>query len=76
MHDSRVKGHNHLLDELKGHSVLGKLLCGVIPANEAVSYAHHDHQNVFSYDPKASASKAYAQVVGSLLRRMTAGGVL
>jgi len=72
--DSRLKGHNHLSDELKGRNILGKMLCGVIPANEAVSYAHRVHQNVFSYDPKAPASKAYAQVVGLLLRRMTAGG--
>jgi chromosome partitioning protein len=56
--DSRVRGHRHLLDELKSHNILGKMLCGVIPANEAVSYAHRDHQNVFSYDPKAPASKA------------------
>src|SRR5215211_2588621 len=54
--DSRIRGHNHLLEELKSHSVLGQLLIGVIPANEAVSYAHHGHQSLFSYDPKASAS--------------------
>ena len=72
--DSRIRGHNHLLDELKGHSVLGKLLIGVIPANEAVSYAHHNHLSVFNYDPKASASRAYAQLVGTLVRRMAKGG--
>jgi len=49
------------------------MLCGVIPANEAVSYAHRDHQNVFSYDPKAPASKAFAQLVGTLMRRLPAG---
>ena len=53
--DSRIRGHNQLLDELKSHSVLGQLLIGVIPANEAVSYAHHHHQSLFSYDPKAFA---------------------
>jgi len=68
--DTRVRGHRHLLDELKNHNILGKMLCGVIPANEAVSYAHRDHQNVFSYDPKAPASKAYAQLVGTLMRRV------
>ena len=73
--DKRVRGHNHLLDELKGHSVLGKLLIGVIPANEAVSYAHHNHVSVFNYDPKAPASRAYAQLVGTLVRRMSKGGV-
>ncbi len=71
--DTRVRGHRHLLDELKNHNILGKMLCGVIPANEAVSYAHRDHQNVFSYDPKAPASKAYAQLVGTLMRRLVAG---
>src|SRR5258706_13725057 len=71
--DTRVRGHRHLLDELKNHNILGKMLCGVIPANEAVSYAHRDHQNVFTYDPKAPASKAYAQLVGTLMRRLVGG---
>ena len=73
--DSRIRGHNHLLDELKAHSVLGKLLIGVIPANEAVSYAHHNHLSIFNYDPKAAASKAYAKLVGTLVQRMAKGGV-
>ncbi|GAB4528895.1 MAG: AAA family ATPase [Anaerolineae bacterium] len=72
--DSRVRGHNHLLEDLKNHSVLGRLLLGVIPANEAVSYAHHHHLSLFNYDPKAPASKAYAQLVGTLVRRMNQGG--
>ncbi len=63
--DTRVKGHKQLLDELKSHSVLGQLVCGVIPANEAVSYSHHHHLSVFNYDPKASASKAYARWLAS-----------
>lgn len=73
--DSRIRGHNHLLDELKAHSVLGKLLLGVIPANEAVSYAHHHHQSLFAYSPKSAASKAYAQVVASLVRYLVKEGV-
>ncbi len=73
--DSRIRGHNHLLDELKAHNVLGKLLLGVIPANEAVSYAHHHHQSVFTYSPKSAASKAYAQVVGVLVRYLVKEGV-
>jgi chromosome partitioning protein len=72
--DTRVRGHNHLLAELKAHPVLGKLLLGVIPANEAVSYAHRDHQSLFTYDPRASASKAYVQVVASLVRYLSKGG--
>lgn len=72
--DMRVRGHKHLLEELKAHSVLGKLVCGVIPANEAVSYAHHNHQSIFAYDPQCPASKAYAQLVGQLVRQMAKGG--
>jgi chromosome partitioning protein len=72
--DMRIRGHVHLLEELKNHSLLGKLLLGVIPANEAVSYAHHNHQSIFSYDPKAPASKAYAQLVGHMVRHMVKGG--
>lgn len=67
--DSRVRGHNQLLDELKSHNVLGRLICGVIPANEAVTYSHHRNQSLFSYDPRAAASKAYAQLVGKLARQ-------
>jgi chromosome partitioning protein len=67
--DMRVRGHKHLLEELKTHPVLGQLVCGVIPANEAVSYAHHSHQSIFAYDPQAPASKAYAQLVAQLVRQ-------
>ena len=69
--DHRIRGHRHLLDELKAHPVLGKLLLGVIPVNEAVSYAHANHQSLFQYDPRSSASKAYAQVVASLMRYLS-----
>jgi chromosome partitioning protein len=72
--DNRIRGHVHLLAELKAHPVLGKLLLGVIPQNEAVSYAHRDHQSLFTYDPRASASKAYVQVVASLVRYLSKGG--
>ncbi len=72
--DSRIRGHNHLLEELKAHAVLGKLLIGVIPANEAVSYAHHNHLSIFNYDPQAAASKAYAKLVGKLVGRMAKDG--
>jgi len=72
--DNRIRGHNHLLAELKAHPVLGKLLLGVIPQNEAVSYAHRDHQSLFTYDPRASASKAYVQVVASLVRYLSQAG--
>jgi chromosome partitioning protein len=71
--DTRVRGHNHLLAEIQAHPVLGKLVLGVIPVNEAVSYAHHNHQSLFHYDPRSSASKAYIHVVAALVRYMKAG---
>lgn len=73
--NTRVRGHNHLLNELKTHNVLGKLLIGVIPANEAVSYSHQNHQSIFDYDPNAAASKAYMAVVARLVHAVVAGGV-
>jgi chromosome partitioning protein len=72
--DSRVRGHQHLLDELKSHAILGKLLIGVIPANEAVSYADHQHQSIYHYDLKAPASQAYTRLVGILVQRLAKGG--
>lgn len=68
--DTRIRGHNQLLEELKAHSILGPLLCGVIPQNEAVSYSHHHHMSIFHYDPSATASGAYSEVVARLLRNL------
>lgn len=68
--DTRIRGHRQLLDDLKSHPVLGKLVCGIIPQNEAVSYAHHSHEAIFTYEPNAVASQAYARLVGSLIRQM------
>ena len=68
--DKRVRGHRQLLDELKGHPMLGKLLLGVIPMNEAISYAHREHRSIFTYDPRSAASRAYANLVGRLIRQM------
>lgn len=54
------------------HPTLGKLLCGIIPMNEAVSYAHrhHHHKSIFMQDPKAPASRAYAHLVGRLVKQI------
>jgi chromosome partitioning protein len=72
--NNRIRGHNHLLNELKNHAVLGNLVMGVVPSNEAVSYAHQNHQSIFAYDPKSTASKAYFQFVGKLAYRVMKGG--
>jgi chromosome partitioning protein len=68
--DKRVRGHTELLDNLLAHPVLGKLVRGIIPVNEAVAYAHHAHRSVFEYDPRCSASQAYAELVGDLVKLM------
>ena len=68
--DGRIRGHNQLLQEIQAHHTLGPLVCGIIPQNEAVSYSHHHHLSVYHYDPKAAASKAYAEVVGKLVRQI------
>lgn len=73
--DARIRGHHHLLDQLKAHPTLGPMLIGVIPANEAVSYAHVNHQSIFAYAPHSAASKAYAQLVNGLVLAMVREGV-
>lgn len=66
---NRVRGHHHLLEELKTHPQLNQLLLAVIPMNEAVSYAHRSYASIFAYDPQATASKAYAQLVYCILNQ-------
>ena len=68
--DKRVRGHHRMLSELAAHPMLGKLLCGVIPMNEAISYAHRYHRSIYTQNPKAPASEAYAQVVGRIVKSM------
>jgi chromosome partitioning protein len=68
--DKRVRGHVELLESLREHHVLGQLIRGVIPVNEAVAYAHHAHLSVFEYDARCAASQAYAELVGELVKQM------
>jgi chromosome partitioning protein len=68
--DRRVKGHEEMVEQLRQHSTLGKLLCGIIPANEAIAYAHRSHLSIYAYDPSSAASQAYAQMVGVLFKRL------
>ena len=55
--DRRIRGNRHLLDKLKAFNVPGRLILGVIPNNEAVSYAHHFHQRIFTYDLQSHAAR-------------------
>jgi chromosome partitioning protein len=71
--DRRIKGHLDALQSLKEHEALGKLVYGVIPANEAVSYAHAQHTSVLNYDLRASASEAYLKIAIQLVKEMYAG---
>ena len=68
--DRRVKGHLEMVENLKAHPTLGKLVCGVIPSNEAIAYAHRDHVSIYDYEPDSQASLAYAQMVGWMLKRL------
>lgn len=70
--DKRMKGHVEMVESLKAHPVLGRLLCGVIPANEAVAYAHHAHKSVFEYNPDSPASQAYAMLAAQLIKKTLA----
>ena len=71
--DRRVKGHLEMIEQIKSHPTLGKLVCGVIPANEAVAYAHRSHMSIYEYEPNSPASQAYAQMVGWMLMRLFVG---
>jgi chromosome partitioning protein len=71
--DKRIRGHIDSLENLKSHESLGKLVYGIIPSNEAVSYAHAQHMSVLSYDPRAAASDAYLKIAVQLVKDMYAG---
>jgi len=68
--DKRVKGHLEMIEQIKQHPTLGKLVSGIIPANEAVAYAHRSHMSIYEYDPKSAASQAYAHMVGWMIKRL------
>jgi chromosome partitioning protein len=72
--DKRIKGHQHAVNTLQSHETLSPLLCGIIPDNEDISYAHSQHLSVMEYNPKASASLAYAKVSATLMKRILAQG--
>ena len=67
--DNRVRGHKDLLDDLERNNILSKLLLGVVPQNEAVSYAHHNHMSIVVQHTHAAASTAYFRVVAKLIQR-------
>lgn len=68
--DKRMTGHHEMVDGIRQHPDLGRLLCGIIPANEAVGYAHHANLSVFDYDGGSPAATAYADVVQQMANWM------
>ena len=66
--DRRIRGHIESVKNLRAHESLGKLVYGIIPSNEAVSYAHEQHISVMSYNPRASASEAYLKIAVQLIK--------
>lgn len=70
----RIAGHVRLLESIEEHPTLGSLICGVIPSNEDISYSHAENLSVMQYNPKASSSKAYAELSLRLVRQMFQGG--
>lgn len=72
--DKRIKGHLVAVDALQKSQSLGHLLCGVIPANEEISYSHAQQMSVMQYNPRAAASRAYAKLTIDLMKRVFAKG--
>ncbi|MEL6403350.1 MAG: ParA family protein [Chloroflexota bacterium] len=66
--DGRIRGHREMVHTLRQHPQLGKLIVGIIPVNEAVSYSHHAQKSIFQYDQHCSAAIAYSQFVQQLTR--------
>ena len=60
--DRRVRGHADMVDDLRQSDILGRLLAGIIPINEAVAYAHREHQSVIDFAPSSSAAEAYVRL--------------
>jgi chromosome partitioning protein len=60
--DKRVRGHQDALEAMQQHKQLGDLVYGIIPDTEVVSYAHAQQQSLLTYDPRSTASRAYAQI--------------
>jgi hypothetical protein len=60
--DKRIKGHKNAVSDLKGDPSVGKLMAGVIPANEDISYSHSNHMSVMQYNPvpKPASLRAFA----------------
>lgn len=68
--DRRSAGQMKMVEGFNSHPTIGRLTMGVIPANESVRYAHGNHQSVFDYDPQCTASQAYAELTGRIVKMM------
>lgn len=70
--DKRSKGQLDMLAQLQSHPTLGRLIIGVVPQNEAVTYAHSEMLSVFEYDAGCAASVAYGELVKAVFKMMYA----
>ena len=68
--DGRISGHTQTQEDLVNHPVLGNLLMGVVPVNEAISYAHAQHLSIYEYDARSAAAQAYASVSSKITRAL------
>ncbi len=67
--DGRLKGMEESLGELRASKLNSLLFNTIIPENVDVDYAQRRHLDIFSYNPKAAAAVAYAQVVHEIFAR-------
>lgn len=68
--DSRIAGHKEKLETFEEHPTFGKMIMGIIPVNEAVSYAHEHHVSIFGYDAQCAAAQAYAATTQQIIKRV------
>jgi chromosome partitioning protein len=68
--DNRIAGHKEKLEMFASDPNFGSLILGVIPVNEAVSYAHENHMSIFAYDANSAAAMAYIETTKNLIKRV------
>lgn len=68
--DTRISGHKEKLEMFREHPEFGSLILGIVPVNEAVSYAHEHHVSIYGYDPECAAAEAYVEATSNIINRV------